>query len=80
MAKIELYKLRSFVVTIHSIGCLEYIFAIYYDHVYLKIPENFKLPMVSNVLGGKMRFLTYWCLVSVKKTNLCFLLIVISVL
>lgn len=64
MSNVQLYKSRVFVFTWHLIAFVQFVYAIYFDWNHVKIPDNINLKMVSPGIGGRTRFLTYWCLVS----------------
>lgn len=61
MAKLVLRVLRTF---LHIITLSQYIFAIYYDFNYVVLRKDTDHVMVRPGFGGRLRFLTYWCLVS----------------
>ena len=64
MSNVQLYKSRVFVLAWHLIAFVQFVYAIYFDWNFVKIPENVTLKMVQPGIGGRTRFLTYWCLVS----------------
>lgn len=64
MSNVQLYKSRVFVCTWHLIAFVQFVYAIYYDWNHVKIPADLDLKMVKPGIGGRTRFLTYWCLVS----------------
>lgn len=64
MSNVQLYKSRVFVLTWHLIAFVQFVYAIHYDWHHVKIPDNINLKMVQPGIGGRTRFLTYWCLVS----------------
>lgn len=61
MTRVELYKSKVFVIIWHLIAVIQYNYAIYYEHNYVVIPDYIQARMPN--MGGKSRFLTYWCLV-----------------
>lgn len=65
MSNVQLYKSRLFVFTWHLIAAAQYYYAIHYHQFSLVIPDDLGLDMLRPGLGGRSRFLTYWCLVSV---------------
>lgn len=48
----------------HIITLGQYVFAIYYDINYVVLRKNVDHVMTRPGFGGRLRFLTYWCLVS----------------
>lgn len=64
MSNVQLYKSRVFVFTWHMIAFVQFVYAIYYDWNFVQIPADVTLKMVQPGIGGRTRFLTYWCLVS----------------
>lgn len=64
MSNVQLYKSRLFVLIWHVIAFSTFVYAIYYDWTFVKVPEDVTLKMVQPGIGGRTRFLTYWCLVS----------------
>ena len=64
MSNVQLYKSRVFVLAWHLIAFVQFVYAIYFDWNFVKIPENVTLKMVQPGIGRRTRFLTYWCLVS----------------
>lgn len=69
MTRVELYKSKVFVVIWHLIAVVQYYYAIYYEHNYVVIPDYIQARMPS--MGGKSRFLTYWCLVCLTFYFIC---------
>lgn len=67
MSSVQLYKSRTFVLVWHLIAISQYYYAIYFDRYFVKIPDDLAVPkmMRSDVYGGRSKFLTYWCLVSI---------------
>lgn len=61
MTRVDLYKSKVFVIIWHLIAVVQYNYAIYYEHNYVVIPDYIQARMPN--MGGKSRFLTYWCLV-----------------
>lgn len=63
MAKGVLRILKTF---LHIITLSQYIFAMYYDikYVVLRKDTDSDHVMIRPGFGGRLRFLTYWCLVS----------------
>lgn len=52
---------------LHLVALSQYLFALYYDFNYLVVPEHVAPTIVQpGCPGGRSRFLTYWCLVSLK--------------
>lgn len=51
---------------LHLVALSQYLFALYYDFNYLVVPEHVAPTIVAGGYGGRSRFLTYWCLVSLK--------------
>lgn len=47
----------------HAVTCLQYAFAVYYDHTYTIVPHN--VTSMHNAYGGKFKFLTFWDAVSI---------------
>lgn len=66
MSNVQLYKSRVFIFTWHLIAFVQFLYAIYYDWYFVQIPHDVALKMVQPGIGGRTRFLTYWCLVSTK--------------
>lgn len=51
---------------IHFIAFSQYAFSIFYDLNYVVLPEgDNNIRIVRPGFGGRSRFLTYWCLVSI---------------
>lgn len=48
----------------HIITLSQYIGAMYYDINYVVMRKNMDHMMIRPGFGGRLRFLTYWCLVS----------------
>lgn len=67
MTNVQLYQSKAFVSTYHIIALWQYLYAIWYDYNYVVVPQNIRNqhPMMKSGIGGRYRFLTYWCLVSV---------------
>lgn len=67
MTSVQLYKSRTFVLVWHLIAIGQYYYAIYFDRYFVKIPEDLNIPkmMRPSEYGGRSKFLTYWCLVSI---------------
>ncbi|KXJ72877.1 hypothetical protein RP20_CCG017082 [Aedes albopictus] len=68
MTSVQLYKSRTFVLVWHLIAIGQYYYAIYFDRYFVKIPEDLNIPkmMRPSEYGGRSKFLTYWCLVSMR--------------
>lgn len=64
MSNVQLYKSRIFVGTWHMIAFVQFLYAIYFDWNFVQVPADIELKMVQPGIGGRTRFLTYWCLVS----------------
>lgn len=64
MSNVQLYKSRIFVSTFHLIAVVQFWYSIYYHCYHLIVPDSIQLEMIKPGLGGRSRFLTYWCLVS----------------
>lgn len=56
---------RAIRLSCHTLILLQYVFGITYDLMYVEIPQHIHLPMIRGGFGGRSRFLTYWCLVSI---------------
>lgn len=66
MTNVKLYKSKAFVTTCHVIALCQYLYAIYYDCYYVRVPQHiYKQHPMFKGLGGRSRLLTFWCLVSV---------------
>lgn len=67
MSGFQFYESRVFCIIWHIIALGQYGYAIYYDNYYVTIPENMHIlkKLAQTDLGGRTKFLTYWCLVSV---------------
>lgn len=55
--KIEVKKFSIFLVILHLIGFINYIYAFYYDMAHVKFPANF-FPDKHTDFGGKFKYLT----------------------
>lgn len=64
---IDLSKAHIFRVLFHSTAISQYYFAIYYDINYVAFPKSLEKTLARPGMGGRSRFLSYWCLVSKKK-------------
>lgn len=67
MTNIKLYKSKVFVLAFHLITIWQYYYAIWYDYYNVVVPTHISAthPMIKSGIGGRYRFLTYWCLVCV---------------
>lgn len=50
----------------HFIAFAQYAISMYYDLNYVKAPKHLSATIVRPGMGGRSRYLTYWCLVSGK--------------
>lgn len=55
---------RIFVNFFHLVVWGQYAFSIFYDFNYVIVPKDATHVMTRPGFGGRLRFLTYWCLVS----------------
>lgn len=53
-----------FVKFFHLIVVGQFFFSMYYDFNYIVVPKDTTHVMTRPGFGGRLRFLTYWCLVS----------------
>lgn len=55
---------KFFVPFMHFIAFAQYAVSMYYDLNYVEAPKHLKEIIFRPGMGGRSRFLTYWCLVS----------------
>lgn len=55
---------KIFVPFMHFIAFAHYAISMYYDLNYVEWPNYLKEMIFRTGMGGRSRFLTYWCLVS----------------
>lgn len=69
MSNFQFYESRVFSAILHAIAIGQLFYALNFDWN-LNIPDSPKVPkMLRHGYGGRSRFLTYWCLVSLTSGN-----------
>lgn len=64
----ELYQSKIFSGVLHILSITQFVYALYFDFNFVKIPDDTASQTLKAMMtgyGGRFRFLTYWCLVSI---------------